>query len=262
MSYGNNNQNNNQKFEVTTRGISFFAHQANDPNAVIRVSFKFYGDLFTIALASPTITADGKMSFPRENNINISIKPDKVYTLFGMIKNEICNAVEENRASTRAIYLDKKNSNALVINVIPTEGEELPKISLMYLTGFVDGRPDKGYSIEFPKSEFYGSCTEDGFLDEAHECHTYFMMFTYALHAYCIAHGGAGAHSERVTNQYINDKITNYLYNISTRLGITAQGNGATNATTGAGSWATPTVPQGAAPNPPSDVNSFDDLPF
>lgn len=264
MAYGNT-QNNNQKFEVSTRGISFFAHQANDPNAVIRVSLRFYGDLFTVALASPTITQDGKMTFPRENNISIAIKPDKAYILYNIIRKDICSAIEENRPLTRAIYLDRKCYNALVINVIPAEGEELPKISLMYLTGFVDGKPDKGYTIEFPKSEYYSSCTEDGCIDDSHECHTYFMMFTYALQAYCIAHGGAGAHAERVSNQYINDKITNFLYSISTRLGISNQnggGNGYTSSTTGSGTWAPPSIPQGAAPNPPSTASSFDDLPF
>ena len=266
MAYGNNN-NTQQKFEVTTRGISFFAHQLDDSSAVVRVSCKFYGDLFSIGLASPTMTADNRMTFPREYIIPITLKPEKAYALYSLIKSVICPAIEENQAITRAIYLDKRNANALAIKVIPTDREELPKITMTYLTGFTEGRPEKAYNVEFPKSSYYNACSEDGCMDECHECHTYFMMFTYALHAYCLAHGGGIAHSSRASNQYNNDKITNYLSSIANRLGISSgQGNdnggGYTTATTGAGNWNTPTIPVGAAPQPTSQTSSFDDLPF
>jgi len=266
MAYQNNN--NEQKFEVSTRGISFLAHQENESNALIRLSTQFYGDLFKIVIAPPTITADGKMTFPRDNNIPINLKPEKAYALYSLIRTDICQAIDENRAIIRALYLDKKNTNAIVIKVIPVDGGGLPRVIMSYLTNYTNGRPETGFVVEFPKSEYYATCDDYGALDDLHDCHTYFMMFTYALHAYCMAHGGGFAHSNRVSNQYINDKITGYLVGIAGRLGISTGGPGnsyggnATSATKGSASWTPPTVPVGAAPAPPTESSSFDDLPF
>jgi len=67
----------------------------------------------------------------------------------------------------------------------------------------------------------------------------------------------------------MNDKITGYLNSIANRLGVQTapQGgygnyNSPTPYTTGNSTWAPPTIPEGAAPRPASEVSSLDDLPF
>lgn len=204
-----NNQN-----TISTNSISMF-----DSNGML-LKMSFLDESLSIGLWTP-VEDGGKKTYPKENREAIILTKERVAALYNIIVDRALPAYKEGKLYNGGVFTNIGQTNVFEVRI------ENGEIYAVYHKDIDENRiPKKSILFHFPKSPIIENYNTKNGEFEIPEIDANFLIFIKVLEAFMtIASTGAGAHSDRYSNRFTNEKRFSYLSGLANKLGVTIGDN-------------------------------------
>lgn len=210
---GQNSQR-NANFSVTTNMISMFDENSNQ----LRIAG--YDTGLQIAIWVPTITPEGKLTFPQEGRHSVILSQTAVAALDYLIKNELTDKIASGTEYKKGVPTGRSASS--FVDLIYTPGLDTDGSVYLRISRDVDANKaaKEVYLYKFMKDPVTVGYNPQTGEFETEMIDAQFALFCDTISAYTAITMPAG-HGAHVSEHFELSRMYRYLQGIATKLGVT-----------------------------------------
>lgn len=232
MAFSTQNNSKDNKFDVNTRGITFYNKDGFDPSAL---SLGFWNDSLISIKINPALPKEKQTStrvYDYEKSISTAIPSTSAKLLSNAIKTKILPAIEANEDHSVGIQIG--GDNLIVVGTGKRITNEIrPYFAIHKALNPASKKPEMSAYYEFNKSQIIENYNEEnGDYTLSVNHHSELMTFLSFLDAAVDALSKADVHAMRVVMRAFNEKLMNNITAIGVKVGAdiqTSQNNSSRN---------------------------------